>query len=128
MPVYDSAEMQVHPLMKEERDMISKYLKENKVWISDIQLTDFKDKFSVVMTLDTICPEDEVPIDMCVCFSASPQNDDIPATYQPSVPTYKKDLFMKWLEYMCEDYLKKIISDEQVEIIRKEFSENFSYI
>ena len=65
MPVYDSDDVKVHPMQKRERDLINKYLLNNDFNISNVDIKEKKCRFLVIFALDTICSEDEVPMDIC---------------------------------------------------------------
>jgi hypothetical protein len=78
MPVYDTSDFTVDSDLKTNRDLIVDYLKNNKVYVTDVRVIEDNRKFSVVLLLDTLCPEDEVPIDVCACFRVNPLDDDIP--------------------------------------------------
>ena len=66
MSVYDSDDVKVHPMQKRERDLINKYLLNNDFNISNVDIKEKRCSFLVIFALDTICPEDEVPMDICL--------------------------------------------------------------
>ena len=120
MPVYDSSDVKVHPMQKRERDLINKYLLNNDFNISNVDIKEKKGRFLVIFVLDTICPEDEVPMDICLCFSAPPVNSGIiDAIYKPTDPEFRRNLNLKWVGWMYDNYLLKFMPVECADIVKK---------
>lgn len=128
MPVYDTSEFTVDSDLKSNRDLIVNYLKNNKVYITDVRVIEDNRKFSVVLLLDTLCPEDEVPIDVCACFRVNPLDDEIPEGKRLLKSQQRKEIYEIWLNYTCKEYLSKIMSEDAVNVIKSELQDCIKYL
>lgn len=81
IPLYKTPDVQMDEHLIADRDRIVKYLSENKISATDAKITEDRGKFAVTLRLETIFPEDEVPIDVCACFALDDIKDDLPGNY-----------------------------------------------